>query len=162
MTEENIINTEVLEPDTSEEAAENAENAEADEKAAQETEEKEAEDKGSAEIYAEEENVQETEQFGEIDAEVFKRTLANPMFAVFAKGRSTDISTAVRDFLSMMEAGRSLLTEEAMMKMTPHNGFSGADGVALTERQRKIARDAGMSYREYYELISVLPEKNKR
>ena len=156
MTEENIINTEALE---SEEPVEAEEAAKA---SSSENEANEAESNGEGKEPSEEEGAQEAEALPETDAETFARTLANPMFAVFARGRSTDINTAVRDFLSMMEAGRSLLNEEALMRMTPHSGFSGAQSIALTETQRKIARDAGMSYREYYEHIRTLPEKHKR
>ena len=156
MTEENIINTEALE---SEEPVEAEEAAKA---SLSENEANEAESNGEGKEPSKEEGAQEAEVLPETDAETFARTLANPMFAVFARGRSTDINTAVRDFLSMMEAGRSLLNEEALMRMTPHSGFSGAQSIALTEAQRKIARDAGMSYREYYEHIRTLPEKHKR
>lgn len=156
MTEENIINTEANESEETVEAEEAAENSSSENAATK------AESNGKGEELSEEVNAREAETLPETDAETFARTLANPMFAVFAKGRSTDINTAVRDFLSMMEAGRSLLNEEAILRMTPHSGFSGADSIALTERQRKIARDAGMSYREYYEHIRTLPEKHKR
>jgi hypothetical protein len=96
----------------------------------------------------------------EISAEAFAKTLANPMFALFARGRSGGIEEAVRDFEKMLMAGRSTLTEEEIMKMTP--GACGSYlGNALSERQRKIARDAGMSYREYYEIIRTIPTKTK-
>ena len=94
----------------------------------------------------------------EISADAFAKTLANPMFALFARGRSGSIEEAVRDFEKMISAGRSTLTEDELMKMTPGAvGFAG--GNALTERQRRIARDAGMSYREYYEMIRSIPTK---
>jgi hypothetical protein len=94
----------------------------------------------------------------EISTESFAKTLANPMFAVFARGRSGGIEEAVRDFEKMLLLCRSALTEEELMKMTP--GAHGALGAtALSERQRRIARDAGMSYREYYEIIRSIPTK---
>ena len=96
----------------------------------------------------------------EISADAFAKTLANPMFALFARGRSGSIEEAVRDFEKMISAGRSTLTEDELMKMTPGAvGFAG--GNALTERQRRIAREAGMSYREYYEVIRTIPTKTK-
>lgn len=111
-----------------------------------------------------EESAEETEEEGgegeEISAEAFAKTLANPMFALFARGRSGGIEEAVRDFEKMLAAGRSTLTDEELMKMTP--GAMGACGVnALSERQRRIAREAGMSYREYYEVIRTIPTKTK-
>jgi hypothetical protein len=96
-----------------------------------------------------------------MDSETFARTLANPMFAVFARGRSGSVEDAVREFEKMIAAGRNVLSEEDIMKMTPGTGFCTAGGVALSERQRKIARDAGMSYREYYEIIRAIPVKTK-
>ena len=82
------------------------------------------------------------------------------MFAVFARGRSGSIEEAVRDFENMLAAGRNSLSEEELMKMTP-GACSAASGAVLSERQRKIARDAGMSYREYYEIIRSIPTKTK-
>ena len=142
-----------------EKAAEETESAEpaAEENAAPEGE--------SAEEYtdeAAEESAEEAAESGreEISAEAFAKTLANPMFAVFARGRSGGIEEAVRDFEKMMAAGRRMLTEEALMKMTPvAGGAGGAPG--LSEHQRRIAREAGMSYREYYEIIRSIPTKTK-
>jgi hypothetical protein len=157
MTEENIINTEPAVDTVSEEVTENTETVmdEQDHKAPEDSGENKNDENA-------EENVSETENASEIDSQVFAATLSNPMFAVFARGRNTDINTAVRDFLFMLKEGRDLIREEVIMRMTPHAGFAGADGIALTERQRKIARDAGMSYREYYDIIRAIPEKNKR
>jgi hypothetical protein len=126
------------------------ENAECAEEPAEETGEEAPEEAGEAE-----------EDGGEeISADAFAKTLANPMFALFARGRSGSIEEAVRDFEKMISAGRSTLTEDELMKMTPGAvGFAG--GNALTERQRRIAREAGMSYREYYEVIRTIPTKTK-
>ena len=127
------------------------ENAECAEEPAEETGEEAPEDAGEA---AEEDGGEE------ISADAFAKTLANPMFALFARGRSGSIEEAVRDFEKMISAGRSTLTEDELMKMTPGAvGFAG--GNALTERQRRIAREAGMSYREYYEVIRTIPTKTK-
>ena len=107
-----------------------------------------------------EETAEETAEHEEISTDDFAKTLANPMFALFARGRSGGIEEAVRDFEKMMAAGRSMLTEEALMKMTPvAGGAGGAPG--LSEHQRRIAREAGMSYREYYEIIRSIPTKTK-
>ena len=127
------------------------ENAECAEEPAEETGEEAPEEAGEA---AEEDGGEE------ISADAFAKTLANPMFALFARGRSGSIEEAVRDFEKMISAGRSTLTEDELMKMTPGAvGFAG--GNALTERQRRIAREAGMSYREYYEVIRTIPTKTK-
>lgn len=109
---------------------------------------------------ANEERADAAEENAEISAESFAKTLANPMFAVFARGRSGGIEEAVRDFEKMLSAGRGGISEEMLLKMTP-GAFECAGGVALSERQRKIARQAGMSYREYYEIIRSIPTKTK-
>ena len=96
-----------------------------------------------------------------LSAEEFARTLANPMFAFFARGRAESAEILAQEFEKMLAAGKSTLSEEALMKMTPSAGFSAVGGVALSERQRKIARDAGMSYREYYEIIRTIPTRTK-
>ena len=151
--EENEIILESAEEKTEPAAQERGaqENAECAEEPAEETGEEAPEEAGEA---AEEDGGEE------ISADAFAKTLANPMFALFARGRSGSIEEAVRDFEKMISAGRSTLTEDELMKMTPGAvGFAG--GNALTERQRRIAREAGMSYREYYEVIRTIPTKTK-
>ena len=151
--EENEIILESAEEKTEPAAQERdaQENAECAEEPAEETGEEAPEEAGEA---AEEDGGEE------ISADAFAKTLANPMFALFARGRSGSIEEAVRDFEKMISAGRSTLTEDELMKMTPGAvGFAG--GNALTERQRRIAREAGMSYREYYEVIRTIPTKTK-
>lgn len=151
--EENEILLESAEEKTEPAAQERdaQENAECAEEPAEETGEEAPEEAGEA---AEEDGGEE------ISADAFAKTLANPMFALFARGRSGSIEEAVRDFEKMISAGRSTLTEDELMKMTPGAvGFAG--GNALTERQRRIAREAGMSYREYYEVIRTIPTKTK-
>ena len=151
--EENEIILESAEEKTEPAAQERdaQENAECAEDPAEETGEEAPEEAGDA---AEEDSGEE------ISADAFAKTLANPMFALFARGRSGSIEEAVRDFEKMISAGRSTLTEDELMKMTPGAvGFAG--GNALTERQRRIAREAGMSYREYYEVIRTIPTKTK-
>ena len=151
--EENEIILESAEEKTEPAAQERdaQENAECAKEPAEETGEEAPEEAGDA---AEEDGGEE------ISADAFAKTLANPMFALFARGRSGSIEEAVRDFEKMISAGRSTLTEDELMKMTPGAvGFAG--GNALTERQRRIAREAGMSYREYYEVIRTIPTKTK-
>ena len=107
------------------------------------------------------ENEPEGEAAQAISAEDFARVLANPMFAFFARGRAESAEILAQEFEKMLAAGKSTLSEEELMKMTPSAGFSAVGGVALSERQRKIARDAGMSYREYYEIIRTIPTRTK-
>ena len=56
---------------------------------------------------------------------------------------------------------KSNLSESVLARVTPGGGNYGA-GVVLTERQRVLARSAGMSYREYYDLISGIPEHTRK
>ena len=114
----------------------------------------------NTEEYAAEEAAEESVEGEEISTDAFAKTLANPMFALFARGRSGGIEEAVRDFEKMLAAGRSTLTDEELMKMTP-GAVGSLGGNSLSERQRRIAREAGMSYREYYEIIRTIPTKTK-
>ena len=83
--------------------------------------------------------------------------LANPMFIHFARGRSGSLEELCRDFNRMLSAGGSLrMPASDAARMAPA-GTSAAPDVALSERQRALARAAGMSYREYYELASTIP-----
>ncbi len=43
--------------------------------------------------------------------------------------------------------------------VTPAGSSAVNRDVALSDRQRKLAREYGMSYREYYELINGIPTK---
>ncbi len=138
---EEAVSAEAAERPTAEEAAEGDESAE----------------------QAPEESAEEAQEEAEtaLSAEDFARVLGNPMFAFFARGRGESAERLALEFEKMLAAGRQGVSEEELMKMTPSKGFSAAGGVALSERQRKIARDAGMSYREYYEIIRAIPTKTK-
>lgn len=91
----------------------------------------------------------------------FSRILQNPMFAYFARGRLGNIEDTARDFEKMLRAGKNSVSEEDRIRMTPYSGYGAVCDIALSDRQRKIAREAGMAYREYYELIRTLPLKSK-
>ncbi|MGN1096100.1 MAG: hypothetical protein ACI4QR_06895 [Eubacteriales bacterium] len=102
-----------------------------------------------------------TESEEQISSEEFSRVLQNPMFAFFARGRRGSIDEAVRDFSKMLSAGRNSISEEDLQKMTPGVSFGAFSEIALSERQRRIAREAGMSYREYYNMLSSIPAKKE-
>ena len=99
----------------------------------------------------------------ELDDARIAELLANPMFIHFARGRSGGIETICREFEDMLAAGGkepvSRMAAPVAAKIVPTSAAATPD-VALSERQRAIARTAGMSYREYYELISELPGSN--
>ena len=88
---------------------------------------------------------------------------ANPMFAHFAHGRTGSLNTILRDFERMLSAGGrdrpSRMCASDAARVTPTAQIATAD-VALNERQRALARAAGMSYREYYDLASDIPGLN--
>lgn len=93
-----------------------------------------------------------------------RRIVSDPMFVCFAKGKNGELSALCRDFCEMLRLGdesrpRTNLDPSVMMRVTPHSEGSVTTGVTLTERQRVLARQAGMSYREYYDLICGIPEK---
>lgn len=161
MNEENIVNDGELDDAVSEDIIEGASFEEEEESPTQEIsedafEQEQAEICIDGEAQAEQEAEESAEN--EYSAEDFAKILQNPMFAVFARGRSGEMTDIMRDFSTMMEAGQGMLSQDARMRFTPSAGaYSG--GIALSERQKSIARSAGMSYREYYDIISMLPTK---
>lgn len=96
-----------------------------------------------------------------ISDEEFSRALKNPMFPMFSRGRNESVEQSVRNFCKMIAAGKNSVSEEDRIRMTPYSGYGVVSDIALSERQKKIAREAGMSYREYYEIIKSLPKKSK-
>lgn len=96
-----------------------------------------------------------------ISDEEFSRALKNPMFPMFSRGRNESVEQSVRNFCKMIAAGKNSVSEEDRIRMTPYSGYGVVSDIALSERQKKIAREAGMSYREYYEIIKSLPQKSK-
>lgn len=111
------------------------------------------------------ENETPSEIFGgeefRISDEEFSRALKNPMFPMFSRGRNESVEQSVRNFFKMIAAGKNSVSEEDRIRMTPYSGYGVVSDIALSERQKKIAREAGMSYREYYEIIKSLPQKSK-
>ena len=86
-----------------------------------------------------------------------RRILANPMFYTFAKGKAMSLDELISEFSEMLAlGGERKLTP--MARTTPTSGVSSPD-YALSERQRRIARDAGMSYREYYTYLKTMKTK---
>lgn len=84
-----------------------------------------------------------------------RAVLANPMFLTFAKGKSQPLDELISDFSYMMSVGGAEPKISKAAKVTPSAGMIGAE-YALSERQRRIARDAGMSYREYYNYLKTM------
>ena len=93
----------------------------------------------------------------DISNEKWQHLKEHPMFSHFSKGKSGTEEEICRDFEEML-AFSSKEQEKAKnaailaAKMTPPANSAIPD-VALTARQKEIARAAGMSYKEYYELF---------
>lgn len=106
---------------------------------------------------------EKTDSERELDDARIAELLANPMFIRFARGRSGGLETICREFEEMLALGGKApaprMAAPVAAKIVPTSAAATPD-VALSERQRAIARTAGMSYREYYELISELPGSN--
>ncbi len=88
--------------------------------------------------------------------------LSHPMFARFAKGKCGNIEDICRDFREMLAEMPQETFSDISAKMTPSVSANAAPDIALTERQRMIARAAGMSFREYYALVSDIPTKRNK
>lgn len=106
-------------------------------------------------------DISDGEEDFSISDEEFSRALKNPMFPMFSRGRNESVEQSVRNFCKMIAAGKNSVSEEDRIRMTPYSGYGVVSDIALSERQKKIAREAGMSYREYYEIIKSLPQKSK-
>lgn len=91
---------------------------------------------------------------GEISDAQCRRILSNPMFYAYAKGRAESIAELISGFSEMisLDGGAAIPTE---MRATPEPKAAVAE-FALSERQKNIARDAGMSYREYYSFLKSM------
>lgn len=103
----------------------------------------------------------------EISNSDMRRIMADPMFICFAKGKNSDIETLCRDFCQMIACGESArqksnLDSSVLMRVTPYAEGMIRSEVILTERQRTLAREAGMTYREYYDLINDIPERTTK
>ena len=85
--------------------------------------------------------------------------LSHPMFAHFAKGRRGNIEDICRDFKQMLSFMPKNDIIDISAKMTPSVSANASPDLALTERQRMIARAAGISYSEYYTLVNDIPTK---
>lgn len=114
------------------------------------------------EIHEESERVEEskeaeTSQEGEnadMSDDEAEELASHPMFPRFARGRQGSFHEILVAFREMLHVScRMDPTETLAAKMTP-TATQAVSDVALTERQRAIARAAGMSYREYYHILN--------
>lgn len=91
-------------------------------------------------------------------------------FRIFAKGRNGEPENIYSEFLDLRRSFEKGLSEKnparglsGQEKSTrAYSGFDGAGiyrnaSAGLTKRQMQIARDSGMSFREYAELLDSVP-----
>lgn len=81
--------------------------------------------------------------------------VCDPMFATFAKGKDQPLDELISDFIKMRSLGSGEIKPSPMTLATPVGAAASPD-YALSERQRKIAQSAGMSYREYYNFLKSM------
>ena len=97
------------------------------------------------------------------------RMLEGNSFERFAKGRSGSMEEIFDDFYSFMEdfsgnGGNVSDEDHSALSSTAFSSHSGASdsGAKLTKQQMEIAKGAGMSYREYADLLESIPKKAGR
>lgn len=104
-------------------------------------------------------------RYGETKLE---QALADTSFRLFSRGKRGDILSLYEDYLGFLDGLASSPEAKryrAAQRELASTGFSGgascaADyGSMLSDNQRRIAKAAGMSYRQYAELLSQIPSK---
>ena len=80
--------------------------------------------------------------------------VTDPMFPTFAKGKSGTLDGIISDFLIMTSKGGA--PKRSPMTLATPVGAAASPDYALSERQRRIAQSAGMSYREYYNFLKSM------
>ncbi len=97
--------------------------------------------------------------------------LCQGTFEVFSKGRSGSPEEIYKDYLTFLTAieNREGNIERRMFADTASTSFSASDKAycsdgseGLSKRQMEIARQNGMSYREYAGLLSSIPHPAKK
>ena len=90
-------------------------------------------------------------------------------FKIFAKQRRGSMGDTYSEFLAMKKAFEKAVPargKSGQDEKRAYSGFGDAPSrdpsAGLTRRQMEIARDAGMSYREYAFLLESLPDKRIR
>lgn len=81
--------------------------------------------------------------------------VTDPMFPTFAKGKDQPLDALISDFIKMKSLGAGEPKPSPFALATPR-GTAASPDYALSERQRRIADGAGMSYREYYGFLKTM------
>ena len=82
------------------------------------------------------------------------RAVTDPMFPTFAKGKSGTLDGIISDFYKM--TSESGAPKRSPLTLATPVGAAASPDYALSERQRKIAQSAGMSFREYYNFLKSM------
>ena len=100
--------------------------------------------------------------------EKVEKLLTGDLFERFAKGRSGSMREIADDFFSFISSvnadgeGDDKPSEYSSFTSTAFSSMSGTPSdVALTKQQMEIAKSAGMSYREYANLLSSVPKRTR-
>ena len=100
--------------------------------------------------------------------EKLEEVLSDSAFRFFSRGKRGDLLSLYEDYLGFIEGLSSspgVKRYRAAQRELASTGFSGGAscvtdyGSVLSENQRRIAKAAGMSFRQYAELISQIPSK---
>ena len=146
-------------PPATPDAAENAENGRADDKAEMTAKDSDGNENRNDELS------EFIELYGE---ERFDELMKDKTFKSFCRNRGGDLLSLYEDyvlFLDRLDHAGSAKRTKAAQRGLASTGFSGyAAGSTdyagiLTENQKRIAQTAGMSYKQYAELLSQIPTK---
>lgn len=95
-----------------------------------------------------------------------EKLLSGNEFLYFAKGRSGRMDEVFDDYYNFLNCRGGAEERELPGELysTAFSSYSGADTVrtSLTKQQMEIAKGAGMSYREYSELLESIPKRGQR
>lgn len=80
--------------------------------------------------------------------------VTDPMFPTFAKGKAGTLDEIISDFYKMTSEGGA--PKRSPLTLATPVGAAASPDYALSERQRRIAQSAGMSYREYYNFLKSM------
>ncbi len=100
--------------------------------------------------------------------ERLEEALSDDAFRFFSRGKRGDILSLYEDYLGFLDGLSSspeMKRYRAAQRELASTGFSGGASCAvdygsmLSDNQRRIAKAAGMSFRQYAELLSQIPSK---
>lgn len=101
--------------------------------------------------------------------DVVEKLLCSNLFESFAKGRSGSMTEIFGDFYSFMskvnkDESESFAEQDRDYASTAFSSQSGtaSAGINLTKQQMDMAKSAGLSYREYAQMLESIPKRTGR